>query len=43
MIHHFVVFGSADLRRMGTRIERIMRIKIDFWVALRPLFGFFLI
>ena len=36
----FVWFGFASLRGMGTRIVRIMRIKADLFVALRPLFDF---
>jgi hypothetical protein len=39
----FVRFGFASLRGMGTRIVRIMRIEADLFVALRPLFDYFLI
>lgn len=42
MIMHFVWFGYAPRRVMGTRIVRMMRIKADFLVALRPLFWIFL-
>jgi hypothetical protein len=38
---HWNLFGYALRGRMGKRIERIMRIKADFLVALRPLFWIF--